>query len=184
MWWVIFQELRPRSALEIGVYRGQVLSLWGVLADLMGDRCEAWGVSPLDSSGDNVSDYQTSIDYEWDIAQHFRRFDLGTPNLIKAYSQDTDARAFVRSRGWDLIYVDGSHDLDDVVADLNLCTEALREGGILVVDDASLYSDFRPPRFSFKGHPGPSTAIRTAPGMSRMIEIGSCGHNRIFRKTA
>lgn len=184
MWSVIFRGLRPQSALETGVYRGQVLSLWGLLADLIGHRCEARGVSPLDASGDNVSDYRTSIDYEWDMPQHFRYCDLGTPNLINAYSQELATQTFISSRRCDLICVDESHDLGDVIADLNLGTEALREGGILVVDDASLYSDFRPPRSSFKDHPAPSNTIRTAPGMSQMIEIGSCGHNRIFRKTA
>lgn len=184
MWSVIFQGLRPQSALEIRVYRGQVLTLWGLLADLIGHGCEARGVSPLDASGDGVSDYRTSIDSEWDISQHFRYCDLGTPSLINADSQELGARTFISSRRWEPIYVDESHDLGDVIADLNLGTEALREEGILVVDDASLYSDSRPPTFSLRDHPGPSNAIRTAPGMSQMIENGLCGHNRIFRKTA
>src|SRR6266446_6138178 len=32
MWFLLFQELRPKRALEIGVYRGQTITLWKLLS--------------------------------------------------------------------------------------------------------------------------------------------------------
>ena len=34
MWWLLFKEFNPKSCLEIGVYRGQVISLWALLAKI------------------------------------------------------------------------------------------------------------------------------------------------------
>jgi len=182
MWYSLFRQYRPRHALEIGVYRGQVLTLWGLLARTFQIECEVWGLSPLTSAGDGVSIYTRDLDYRSDIESHFTHFDLGSPRLVEGYSQEAASIEFVKSRLWDLIYVDGSHDFDVVLADLELSIEQLVSGGLLVVDDASLYAPYRPPAFSFAGHPGPSRAIKVAPGMSQMSEVGTCGHNRVFQK--
>lgn len=182
MWFALFRQCRPRSALEIGVHRAQVWTLWGLLARNLQIECDVWGLSPLTAAGDSVSVYTRNLDYRADIESHFTYFDLGFPHLVEGYSQEDASIEFVKSRYWDLIYVDGCHDLDVVLADLELSIEQLAPGGLLVVDDASLYAPYRPPTFSFAGHPGPSRAIKVAPGMSHMSEVGTCGHNRVFQK--
>jgi hypothetical protein len=81
-----------------------------------------------------------------------------------------------------MIYLDGSHDLEVVKQDLELASIALKKGGLLILDDASLYSNFNPPKYAFAGHPGPST-VASELNQSEVFEAyGSCGHNRIFRK--
>jgi SAM-dependent methyltransferase len=183
MWFKLLNETRPSKALEIGVHRGQTLSLMALTAREGGWETDIWGLSPLDGSGDGVSAYAGSaFDYRADIDKNFRHFGLPEPQLFQAYSQDPEAIAFIGESEWDLIYVDGSHDLEVVCSDIGLAVRHLRPGGTLVLDDASLARDYRPYSFSFAGHPGPSRAAATASIMRGFREIGTCGHNRIFRR--
>lgn len=182
MWEKLLAEFRPMSLLEIGVYRGQTISLWNVLSLGRGDFPDIWGVSPLDSRSDLVSEY-VDLDYENDINESFSYLGLQQPNLFKGLSQDPRTVEFLRERLWDLIYIDGSHDLLDVQADVALAGEILTPGGILVLDDASLYSSYRPESFSFAGHPGPSAVAALLRAGAEFKEIGTCGHNRVFMKS-
>jgi len=60
------------------------------------------------------------------------------------------------TQSWDLIYIDGNHDYEIVLADYLLCRDHLASGGLLVMDDASLGTSSNSLVFSFAGHPGPS----------------------------
>jgi predicted O-methyltransferase YrrM len=142
---------------------------------------EIWGIGPLSSSGDEVSNY-ADIDYESDIQQNFQSFGLGTANLMRGLSTDAKSREFVTETKWDLIYLDGSHDFEVVQHDFLLAASALEKGGILVLDDASLYSEYKPKKGSFAGHPGPSRVAKQVSEDASFLEIGTCGHNRIFKK--
>lgn len=182
LWFQIFRDFRPRTALEIGVYRGQTLTLWEMLSNTIGLQTEVWGLSPLTSASDSVSEYDTSIDYEKDLIQNYERFGLGRPRVFRQLSTSQAAKAFVLSRTWDLVYVDGSHDEADVLSDVNLARQALDSQGILVMDDASLFSPFKPPRFAFAGHEGPSSVAISSTHMQGFSLIGTCGHNRVFMR--
>jgi hypothetical protein len=181
MWWMLLNEFRPKQLLEIGVYRGQTISLWQLVANSSNLKMEIWGISPLSSLGDEVSNY-ADLDYESDIQQNFKRFGLGTANLLRGLSTDAQSQAFVANTRWDLIYLDGSHDFEVVKHDFLLASGALENGGILVLDDASLFSDYQPPKGSFAGHPGPSLVAREISQHPSFLEIGTCGHNRIYKK--
>lgn len=181
MWNKLIEEFNPHRLLEIGVYRGQVLSLWSLIAQRFGIPIDAWGVSPLTSVGDSVSSYLQNLDYKRDIERNFEHFKLGSPNLVKGLSQDDDVRHFIKSLEWDLIYIDGSHDVDIVEADVALAQSVLRPGGLLIMDDASLFSSFDPPDFAFRGHPGPSRVAASPDSMGNLTLIGTCGHNRVFQ---
>lgn len=181
MWFKLFSEFRPRKCLEIGVYRGQTLSYFCLLGTSLGYSVEAWGVSPLDDSADAVSSY-VRLDYAADIRSHFEHFNLGTPNLIRATSQDPLLASQLPAGPWDLVYVDGSHDEETVRADVRMARDLLGEAGILVLDDASRNTDFHALPNSFRGHPGPSSVASSPKDMAGFIEIGHCGHNRVFRR--
>lgn len=181
MWWKLIDEFRPSSAVEIGVYRGQTISLWSVIARELALDLEVWGISPLTEAGDEVSNY-LKLNYESDIASNFQAVGLGAPQLVRSYSQDLIAKDFMASRKWDLVYLDGSHDFEDVMNDIQMIGECTETGAILVMDDASLYSAYRPYLFSFAGHPGPSLVASSPEIMKLFVEIGSCGHNRIFQR--
>ena len=183
MWVNLFASSPIKSALEIGVYRGQTISLWNLISldsDTLG-KTEYWGLSPLNNSGDEVSAY-INIDYESDIRQSFNFFNLGEPRIFKAFSTDSTAKEFILSNQWDLVYVDGSHEQSIVENDVMLSYESLKVGGFLVMDDSSLYSPFKAPIFAFKGHPGPSKVAKSLESKSGLKLVGTCGHNRIYKK--
>lgn len=181
MWWLLFREFRPRLFLEIGVYRGQTLSLLSLLQQEHGISGEVVGISPFQPVGDRVSRYREDVQYLEDTQSNFTHFSLPQPTLLKAYSSDPVAVACIRSRSWDCIYIDGNHDYEVVKADWAVCSETLREGGLIVMDDSGLSSSYRPPIFSTGGHPGPSQVAQEV-DPSRFREILQVGHNRAFLK--
>lgn len=180
MWFLLFQEYRPRRLLEIGVYRGQTISLFSLLGEYFSYTPEVVGLSPLSSESDSVSAYP-ELNYEVDIEDHFRALQLKSATIVRATSQSDLGRQTVgRNQGWDLVYIDGSHDLDDVRFDAENVARNLKRGGILVMDDCSLYAPFTAPRDSFSGHHGPSTVVLGLAFKNKFFEIGTCGHNRVF----
>jgi SAM-dependent methyltransferase len=181
MWWRLVREFKPESFLEIGVYRGQVVSLIALLSKLEGKSCEITGISPFSSAGDSVSKYRNDLDYREDTLAHFRYHQLPEPTLVNAYSTDPEALSVIGSRQWDMIYIDGNHDHDVVVKDWNACSEAVKPGGIIILDDSGLTTAYQPPLFATGGHPGPSR-LATEIDRSRFEEILQVGHNRVFRK--
>jgi len=181
MWWVLLREFKPRMCLEIGVYRGQVISLWATVGALLKIPIDVHGISPFQSVGDAVSRYRHDIDYLADTLASFRHLGLPAPTLVHALSTDATATEHIDQRLWDLVYVDGNHDYEVAVADYRRCRDHLRVGGLLVLDDASLNTDFSAPLFSFKGHPGPSRVAKES-AMTEMKFLGAVGHNNIFAK--
>lgn len=176
-WTLVFNKYDISNCLEIGVYRGQTISLWALLAKLKNRAITVVGISPMSPAGDSVSKY-LDIDYEKDILKNFDKFTLNRPVLIKGFSQSSEAKSCIESGNWDLVYIDGSHELDVCISDLRSAEKGLRSGGVLVVDDSSLYSDFSR---SFKGHPGPSRAVTEflPDGFKHILAVG---HNNFFEK--
>ena len=183
MWWLLLWQFKPKKCLEIGVYRGQVISLWALIAKIQNFSCEVHGISPFTPLGDSVSKYPCSIDYLKDVQASFNYFKLPPPILIKALSTETVARDHVSITKWDLIYIDGSHDYEIALSDYNLCKSHLAPNGILVMDDSSLETSFVPPLGAFAGHPGPSRVVREF-AMKEMTFLGAVGHNSIFQSKA
>jgi SAM-dependent methyltransferase len=181
MWFLLFNEFRPESFLEIGVYRGQTLSLAALLQKRLFLPVNVVGISPFSSAGDMVSRYRENVDYKEDTIRNFKKFQLPPPTLLEAYSTDPAAIELIRSKQWDCIYIDGNHDYEIVRKDWMVCSESLRLGGVVVLDDASLTTAYAPPIFSTKGHPGPS-AVADEIKAGRFREILRVGHNRVFEK--
>ena len=181
MWALVLREFTPGLALEIGVYRGQVLSLWGLIAKLNRFQCEVHGISPFSAVGDEVSRYVADIDYYEDTLSSSRRFGLPDPQLLRAYSTEPVAIEYIKSRRWNLAYIDGNHDFEVAIADYEVCRDALADKGILVMDDSSLYTSYRPATFSFAGHPGPSRIVSET-AMRELKFLGGVGHNNVFQK--
>lgn len=179
-WYAIFSEFRPIHCVEVGVYRGQVTSLWSLLQNHFGIDGEIWGLSPLDSVGDQVSQY-IPIDYERDIKENFVNFGLAAPNLFKADSNSQEAKDFIGSKKWDLIYIDGGHDEATVRSDVKTACESLKSNGILVLDDSSLYLDYKPSSDAFAGHPGPSNVLRDI-AAKKLDHLLTIGHLNVLKK--
>jgi cephalosporin hydroxylase len=181
MWWMLFRELRPARFLEIGVYRGQTLSLAAVLQRELGIKGSVTGISPFTASGDSVSRYREHVDYLTDTKANFAHLRLPEPELVQAFSTDKAATERVARETWDAIYIDGNHDYKVARADWQLCAAHVVAGGVIVLDDSALNTTYQPPRFATAGHPGPSQlATEIVPAKFR--EILRVGHNRVFQK--
>jgi Methyltransferase domain len=183
MWFLIFREFQPRVFLEIGVFRGQTLSLAALLQRRFGGPGQTVGISPFTPAGDQVSRYQTGVDYYQDTLDNFANFGLPRPELFRAFSTDAPARELIASRTWDCIYIDGNHDDEVVLADWDICSRHVKPGGLVVLDDAGLTSAFHPPEFATGGHPGPSR-LAAEIDRAQFVEILQVGHNRVFQKVA
>lgn len=183
MWWLLLTQERPSNCLEIGVFRGQTLSLWSMAMSVLGVPHEVHGISPFNAVGDSVSNYPADIDYEADVRDSFAQLRLQPPHLLRALSNEPVAEQYIASRPWDLVYIDGSHEEGMVRSDYEKTIAALRPGGVLVFDDAALDSGYCPASYAFAGHAGPSAVVRSLTDDARVIPLGAVGHNVLFRKT-
>lgn len=183
MWFLLFREFQPKNFLEIGIFRGQTLSLAALLSRRNGSACEVCGISPFSSAGDSVSRYTQSVDYYEDTLKNFRHFKLEAPQLVREFSTNPEAERFVASKNWDMIYIDGNHDYEVARKDWELCSRHARAGGVIVLDDSGLSTSFRPPAFATAGHPGPSRLAQEI-DRTRFRELLQVGHNRAFQKIA
>jgi hypothetical protein len=183
MWWMLFRELRTARFLEIGVYRGQTLSLAALLQRELGINGSVVGISPFSASGDSVSRYREHLDYMADTKANFAHFGLAEPELVQAFSTEAAACDRVTQNYWDAIYIDGNHDYEVARADWDLCAAHVAAGGVIVLDDSALGTTFQPPAFATAGHPGPSRVAREV-DETRFREILRVGHNRVFQRIA
>ena len=181
MWWMLFREIRPKSFLEIGVYRGQTLSLAALLQRTLGIEGFVTGISPFSPAGDAVSTYREHLDYLQDTQLNFRAFDLPVPYLLRAYSTDQIATERISQAACETIYIDGNHDYEIAKADWSVCGACVRTGGIIVLDDSALSTAYNPPRFATAGHPGPSQLALEIDN-EEFREVLRVGHNRVFQK--
>lgn len=174
-WLDVLKRRRPRKCLEIGVYRGQVISLWTLIAMKENFDTEIWGITPLSASADSVSLYP-ELDYGEDIRINFAEFNLGTPNLKVGYSNEASIVEWIRQSKWDLIYIDGNHDFEIVRSDFFLSVEVLNKGGLICLDDSSLSFNLQG---KFKGHPGPSRVVSEY-AFGQLNYLFSVGHLNFF----
>jgi hypothetical protein len=183
MWWLLFREFKPLNFLEIGIFRGQTISLAALCSRRLNLHCEVYGISPFTAAGDSVSVYGTEIDYLEDTLRNFDYFGLAHPQLLRACSTDKPAVKLVCSKAWDMAYIDGNHDYEVASKDWELCSNHAKLGGIIVLDDAGLTTSFAPPAYAAtRGHPGPSRLAQEI-DRSQFTEILQVGHNRVFQKT-
>lgn len=183
MWWMLMEHFRPVTFLEIGVYRGQTLSLISLLQRRLSIDGAIVGISPFAPAGDGVTNYRDDIDYLADTFNNFDHFGLPAPELLKAYSTDNIAVKRIHETAWDSIYIDGNHDYEIAIQDWENCASSVRVGGIIILDDSALSTNYRPPAFATGGHPGPSR-IASEIDSSRFTEILQVGHNRVFQRMA
>lgn len=185
LWKLIVDEMpNPFSFLEIGVYKGQVLSLIKLLANRAGKGVNVTGVTMLSSfAGDTgkFSDYPNE-DYMGYIDGIHDAFELEYPHLIVGDSTSPATHsAFGNAEPFDIVYIDGCHEYDYVVEDLMFYPKLIKTGGLLVVDDAS--NHLKQPFGFFQGIQDVSDAVRaiieTDPQWEHVLALV---HNRVWRR--
>jgi SAM-dependent methyltransferase len=187
LWKLLVDEMPGRFRfLEIGVYKGQVLSLVGMLAMRLGKVAYVFGITPLDATGDKYSQYQ-SADYPRIIGELQTWAGIpaaGHARILCGSSTDDAVKSLCRSLGaFDMVYIDGSHDFHAVASDIIVYSELLRVGGYLIMDDAA--TDLRLPPDLWAGHAQVSLAATTLLGPDKRFKpVCSVGHNRVWRKVA
>ena len=178
LWKLLIDEMpKEFSMLEIGVYKGQVLSLVNLLATRVGGRAHVTGVTLLSSFGGFADE---------DYAGHIRRvhdeFGLAFPLLIVGDSTERETQEIAALRGpYDIVYVDGCHDYDYVVNDLLFYPTLLRDGGYLVVDDSSC--NLHQPFGYFQGIEDVSRAVKDViESNPAYVHLLAVMHNRVWVK--
>ena len=186
--WREIVKLAPQDFkfMEIGVYKGQILSLVKLLADNLGKKIEYIGVTPLTNMGDKYSQYPED-DYAKIITDLFQAFGLDfdiEKNILKGLSNEYTIKEKIKSLGkFDVIYVDGGHDYTCVVSDIMLLDDISKPGSLVVFDDSSYFKGLIQNNQRFSGHLEVSTAVRdfieNNPNFEELICVG---HNRLFRR--
>ena len=179
MWKLIVDEL-PESFnfLEIGVYKGQIISLIQLLADKANKKPLIVGVTPLYDK--DFADYNR---LPW-IQNLYKHFNLTMKNTYVLDGLSTQSRIIeeVYNKGpFDVVYVDGDHSYKGAKFDIETYDTVLKPGGYMVVDDAANYKKIEGQ--SFTGIIEVSDAVRdTLEQNPNYKEVLTVMHNRVFKK--
>ena len=188
MWNLICKELPVDfKFLEIGVFKGQIVSLMSLLNAHHKKEGTIYGITPLTNAGDKYSKHP-EVDYEEHIQRIYQNFRLDASDLeiIQGFSNDPDVIEIAQEIGpFDVVYVDGCHDYDVVVSDIMNYGELLKPGGLMVIDDVSNYLKIPDGliRMDWRGLEDVSNAARdTIEKDENFTELFAVGHNRIWKK--
>lgn len=162
----LIEAVRPRLIIEVGTWKG-------ASALHMARCCDDLG---LDTKIICVDTWLGAREFWTDTSDPTRYGSLlriyGWPNVyyqflanvVRAGQQDriypfpqTSLIAGRLLQAWsvqaDLIYIDGSHDHDDVFADMRLYWPLVRKGGVLFGDDYTTFADVKRAVDTFGGVP-------------------------------
>ncbi|HEY0863716.1 MAG TPA: class I SAM-dependent methyltransferase [Lacunisphaera sp.] len=206
LWAVLLAEAVVRFGevrlLEIGVFKGQVISLWSLLAREYRWRVQISALSPLTGQPLPSSrlvrwlryrldgrfreraengDFYEAGDYEPATRAHFAHpgLDFSTVRLFRGYSTDPALLARLSGETFHLVYVDGDHTFAGARHDFTTFGPKVVPGGWLVADDASCEL---PGTAFWKGHPAVSAAVHVLPGLG-FTNVLNIGHNRVYERT-
>jgi len=207
MWYLILRDdvlRRPEpKLLEIGVYKGQIISLWALIASQTQSSAAITAVSPFESTkpwfarnrilhrmaqmmfkgyrddvrSANLYEVENYLDC---VHRIFRQFAMSEANIsfVRGYSQEPHVYQQFSDRRFDVIYIDGGHRYEQVAQDLALYSQRVAPGGYLVLDDASCN---QPGSKFWKGHESVSRAADDWRGPS-FANVLNVGHNRVNKR--
>ena len=186
LWAIVFSQMKNNGKfLEIGVFKGSILSLSRLIFKELIISANTYGVTPLYNTGDKYSVY-THDDYGAGISFLYSLLEIPMDNtfIIEGVSTDSDIKKLVIDNGpYDVLYIDGGHDYETVINDIELSTKILKKDGILVMDDASSMLNLPKNHKGFNGHAEVAMAIRDKiDSNDTYIHLFACGHNRVWRK--
>jgi hypothetical protein len=202
MWLLIIDYIQRtwpglNNLLEIGVYKGQVLSLWALCSAKLGAPTDLYAISPFSGSVPQSralrrlktlfspryrrlfkeANAYPDRDYLADCATIFNRFDLPfeAVHTIRGSSLDSTVHAQVAQTTFSVVYIDGDHRYAAVQSDIRRYATRLRSGGLLVMDDSACEL---PGTFP-KGLIQVSRAAQIIPSLG-FQNVLNVAHNRIY----
>lgn len=209
LWYLIITDLkklnREVNCLEIGVFKGQVISLWSLIARENDIPIKISAISPLDGNYPDKFIYRNhysrrilsllspsfrkdfkngNIHLREDFKKHIRttfeqsNLNFDAVELIKGYSNNQEVVAKVSNKKFDLVYIDGDHSYQVAKEDIENYSGLLNKGGYLVMDDSAY---FLPGTKFFKGIESCSKAAEEI-DPTQFKNILNVGHNRVFEK--
>lgn len=209
MWYLLLKHLKQKqddvSLLEIGVFKGQVISLWALVSKEIGLNAAITGISPLEGNYPNNSFFRNyyfrklmsyiipsikrdfadgNIHIQEDFLGHiklmFKNSDLDFDqiNLIKGYSNDENVVSQVKDKTFDMVYIDGDHSYKVCKEDIDNYAKLIKPNGFLIMDDAS---NLIPGTKFFKGIMEVSKACEEI-DTSVFKNVLNVGHNRVYQK--
>lgn len=189
------------DALEIGVFKGQVISLWSLLAQRRHLSVRVHAITPL--AGQplpstrwwrsllyrlssrfrervTTGDFYPQENYESIVRQHFCHHGLSFDDvrLVRGLSSAPEVQATVQGERFHVVYIDGDHTFNGVMGDIRAYAPKIALGGWLVMDDAA--HDLPGTKF-WKGYESVARACQSLPerGFANVLNVG---HNRIFER--
>lgn len=181
MWWLIIKEMPHRfSFLEIGVFKGQVLSLIKMIADMQGKEVTRYGVTPLSSEG-----VGWESNYQQDIETIHDKFNIKKDYIIlKGDSTDTRMIYIAEGLSLDILYIDGCHTEECTKSDIVHYSPSIKKDGYLVIDDSGC--GFHMPFGYFQGIKSVCDAVdKILPPFTKndsYEHLFNIVHNRVWKK--
>lgn len=127
------------SFLEIGVFKGQVITNIALSADKLNKEAVIYGVSPFTSYEAGFL-YTNAGSYKQDVINLFNYFNINIDNihLIEGLSQDADIITKIENvQPFDIVYIDGDHRYNGVMSDLKIYSKYVKKNGMLIIDDSA-----------------------------------------------
>jgi hypothetical protein len=205
MWYLILDHIKKNGLdplfLEIGVFKGQIISLWELISKELLIESITFGITPLKGNlipkpsllnalkyklfkklkadADSGNHYEET-DYLSIIKNLFEHFNLPFDgiSLIKGYSTEAHIISNMSENKFSIIYIDGDHTFAGVTNDIQNYCPMIQKGGFLIMDDASCNL---PGSKFWKGHQSVSDACKIIENFS-FKNVLNVGHNRIYQK--
>ena len=205
MWFLLLQAAAKNFSkvrcLEIGVFKGQVISLWSLIARDLGLPLDIHALTPLAGNPPpplnlwnriryrldrgyreqvKTGNFYTNEDYEAIVRAHFAHHDLSfdSVRLHRGYSTDPALLESLADARFEIIYVDGDHREAGAHHDFATFGDKVVPGGWLVADDAA--HDLPGSAF-WKGYPEVTSALSELAKLG-FINVLNVGHNRVFQR--
>jgi len=190
-------------ALEIGVFKGQVISLWALLAKNYKWPIKIAAISPLKGAPRPKNkilqkamsvfskkyreriqngDFYEDEKYEKIIQELFKKFKIeySDIHMLKGFSTDQKVINEAKNLQFEILYVDGDHTFEGARHDFQVFGEKVVKGGWLIADDAGCAL---PGTRFWKGHEAVSRAVEILPSLG-FKNVLNVGHNRVFEKVS
>jgi hypothetical protein len=183
-WYLLISDMPINfKFLEIGVYKGRILSVIQLLSNVLNKNASIFGITPLNISADKFSCYD-EVDYLEEIKKSYSVLNLTFENttIIEGYSQDDKIINLAKeNEQYDIIFIDGCHDYEIVCLDIENYSKLLKKGGYLILDDSSSLLDGA--YGSFLGHYDVAKAAQDVlENNNNFLHLYAVGHNRIWKK--